>query len=57
MPPLLSLCPCALSPQIDWLGAKAQVDAAKAAGIKHVIVVGSMGGTQPEKWVPVWHTA
>mmetsp|Transcript_8785 Transcript_8785/g.18774 ORF Transcript_8785/g.18774 Transcript_8785/m.18774 type:complete len:311 (+) Transcript_8785:76-1008(+) len=34
--------------QVDWLGQKAQVDAAKAAGIKHVVVVGSMGGTQPD---------
>lgn len=34
--------------QIDWLGAKAQFDAAKEAGVKHVVVVGSMGGTQPD---------
>ena len=34
--------------QIDWLGQKAQFDAAKAAGIDHVVVVSSMGGTQPD---------
>jgi len=34
--------------KVDWLGQKAQVDAAKAAGIKRVVVVGSMGGTQPD---------
>jgi hypothetical protein len=32
--------------EVDWLGAKAQVDAAKAAGVKKVVFVGSMGGTQ-----------
>lgn len=34
--------------QVDWLGQKAQIDAAVAAGIKHVVLIGSMGGTQPE---------
>lgn len=34
--------------QVDWLGAKAQIDAAKAAGVRKVVVVGSMGGTQPD---------
>ncbi|KAG2492360.1 hypothetical protein HYH03_009308 [Edaphochlamys debaryana] len=33
--------------QVDWLGQKAQIDAAKAAGIKHVVLVSSMGGTDP----------
>ena len=32
--------------EVDWLGAKAQIDAAKAAGVKKVVFVGSMGGTQ-----------
>lgn len=31
--------------QIDWIGQKAQIDAAKAAGIKRVIIISSMGGT------------
>ncbi len=32
--------------QVDWLGQKAQIDAAKAAGIKRVVLVSSMGGTE-----------
>ena len=31
--------------QIDWLGQKAQIDAAKEAGVKKVVLVSSMGGT------------
>lgn len=34
--------------QVDWLGQKVQIDAAKAAGVKHVVLIGSMGGTQPD---------
>ncbi|CAM9519240.1 unnamed protein product, partial [Ectocarpus fasciculatus] len=37
--------------QVDWLGAKALIDAAKAAGVKHFVYVGSMGGTQPENFL------
>jgi uncharacterized protein YbjT (DUF2867 family) len=33
--------------EIDWLGQKNQVDAAVKAGIDQVVLVGSMGGTQP----------
>lgn len=33
---------------MDWLGQKVQIDAAKAAGIKKVVLVSSMGGTDPE---------
>ncbi|XP_042051999.1 uncharacterized protein At2g37660, chloroplastic-like [Salvia splendens] len=33
--------------QVDWIGQKNQVDAAKAAGVKHIVLVGSMGGTNP----------
>jgi uncharacterized protein YbjT (DUF2867 family) len=36
---------------VDWLGAKAQVDAAKASGVKQVVVVGSMGGTDPSNFL------
>lgn len=32
----------------DWLGQKAQIDAAKAAGVTRVVLVSSMGGTQPD---------
>jgi uncharacterized protein YbjT (DUF2867 family) len=31
--------------QVDFLGQKNQIDLAKATGIKHIILVGSMGGT------------
>ncbi|KAL6507994.1 hypothetical protein OROGR_024189 [Orobanche gracilis] len=33
--------------QVDWIGQKNQIDAAKAAGVKHIVLVGSMGGTTP----------
>ncbi|KAJ4795224.1 NAD(P)-binding Rossmann-fold superfamily protein [Rhynchospora pubera] len=33
--------------QVDWIGQKNQIDDAKAAGVKHVVLVGSMGGTNP----------
>ncbi|CAN1769969.1 Uncharacterized protein At2g37660, chloroplastic [Linum perenne] len=31
--------------QVDWIGQKNQIDAAKAAGVKQIVLVGSMGGT------------
>ncbi|KAK9906414.1 hypothetical protein WJX75_001479 [Coccomyxa subellipsoidea] len=31
--------------QIDWIGQKAQIDAAKEAGVKKVVLISSMGGT------------
>lgn len=37
--------------QVDWLGAKALIDAAKSAGVKHFVYVGSMGGTQPDNFL------
>lgn len=37
--------------QVDWMGAKALIDAAKAAGVKHFVYVGSMGGTQPDNFL------
>mmetsp|Transcript_86241 Transcript_86241/g.172620 ORF Transcript_86241/g.172620 Transcript_86241/m.172620 type:complete len:291 (-) Transcript_86241:163-1035(-) len=34
--------------RVDWLGQKHQIDAAKACGsVRHVVVCGSMGGTNP----------
>ncbi|XP_016470437.2 uncharacterized protein At5g02240 [Nicotiana tabacum] len=33
--------------QVDWIGQKNQIDAAKAAGVKQIVLVGSMGGTNP----------
>lgn len=31
--------------EVDWLGQKNQIDVAKKTGIEHIILVGSMGGT------------
>ncbi|GMN59532.1 hypothetical protein TIFTF001_028626 [Ficus carica] len=33
--------------QVDWIGQKNQIDIAKAAGVKQIVLVGSMGGTDP----------
>ncbi|ACK72004.1 nucleoside-diphosphate-sugar epimerase, putative [Gloeothece citriformis PCC 7424] len=33
--------------EIDWIGQKNQIDAAKEAGINHIVLVGSMGGENP----------
>lgn len=30
---------------VDWLGQKTQIDLAKEAGVKQIVIVGSMGGT------------
>ena len=37
--------------EVDWLGAKKQIDAAKAAGIKQFVFVSSMGGTNPDNFL------
>jgi len=34
--------------QVDWIGQKNQIDAAKKAGCAHVVICSSMGGTDPE---------
>ncbi len=34
--------------QVDWIGQKNQIDAAKSVGISHIVVCSSMGGTSPE---------
>lgn len=34
--------------QVDWIGQKNQIDAAKNTGISHVVICSSMGGTNPE---------
>ncbi|CAL9119604.1 unnamed protein product [Musa textilis] len=31
--------------QVDWVGQKNQIDAARAVGVKQIVLVGSMGGT------------
>lgn len=40
-----------LPEQIDWLGQKLQIDAAKAAGVKQVVLISSMGGTDPNHFL------
>lgn len=39
--------------QVDWVGQRNQVDAAKAAGVKHVVLVSSMAGTLEEHFLNV----
>jgi len=34
--------------EVDWLGQKNQIDAAKKYGVSHVVLCSSMGGTNPE---------
>jgi uncharacterized protein YbjT (DUF2867 family) len=36
---------------VDWLGARNQIDAAKSAGVKQFVFLSSMGGTQPENFL------
>ena len=40
---------------VDWLGAKKQIDAAKAAGVKQFVFLSSMGGTQPGMYHATHH--
>ncbi|OVA17842.1 hypothetical protein BVC80_1835g234 [Macleaya cordata] len=37
--------------QVDWIGQKNQIDTAKALGVKHIVLVGSMGGTDPNHFL------
>jgi len=37
--------------QVDWEGQKNQFDAAKEAGVKHVVLVGTMTGTQKDSFL------
>ena len=39
---------------MDWIGQRNLVDAAKAAGVEHIVVISSMGGTNPEHWLNTW---
>ncbi|XP_027926847.1 uncharacterized protein At5g02240-like isoform X1 [Vigna unguiculata] len=36
---------CSEHCEVDWIGQKNQIDSAKAAGVKQIVLVGSMGGT------------
>ena len=37
--------------EVDWFGAKKQIDAAKTAGVKQFVFVSSMGGTNPDNFL------
>lgn len=37
--------------QIDWIGQKMQIDAAKENGLKHVVIISSMGGTDRKNFL------
>ena len=45
--PEFDFAPGEFPEEIDWLGQKNQIDAAKKAQVKQVVLVGSMGGTDP----------
>lgn len=36
---------------IDWVGQRNQIDTAKAAGVKHIVLVSSMAGTLPDHFL------
>ncbi|CAE7503417.1 SARED1 [Symbiodinium sp. CCMP2592] len=36
---------------VDWMGQCSQIDAAKASGLKHVVLVSSMAGTKPDHFL------
>ncbi|MGA1410592.1 MAG: SDR family oxidoreductase [Prochlorotrichaceae cyanobacterium] len=46
-PPNLEFAPGEMPEAIDYQGQVNQIEVAKAAGVKHIVLVGSMGGTDP----------
>lgn len=46
--PEFEFAPGGLPEEVDWIGQKNQIDAAETAGVKHIVLVGSMGGTNPD---------
>ena len=46
-PPQFAYDPEGMPEQVDYQGQVNQIDAAKQAGVKHIVLVGSMGGTNP----------
>ncbi|MGB5636954.1 MAG: SDR family oxidoreductase [Waterburya sp.] len=45
--PEFEFAPQGLPEEVDWQGQKNQIDAAKQARVEHIVLVGSMGGTNP----------
>ena len=39
--------PGGMPEEVDWIGQKNQIDLAKEVGIQHIVLIGSMGGTNP----------
>lgn len=37
--------------QVDWIGQRNQVDAARASGLRRVVLLSAMGGTKPEHFL------
>ncbi len=37
--------------QVDWVRQRDQIDAARELGVKHVVLISSMGGTQPDHFL------
>jgi uncharacterized protein YbjT (DUF2867 family) len=49
--PIFDFVEGGLPEEVDYLGQKNQIDAAAIAGVKHVIIVGSMGGTDENHYL------
>lgn len=43
--PVFDFAPGEMPEMIDWMGQKNQIDAALITGVEHIVLVGSMGGT------------
>jgi saccharopine dehydrogenase-like NADP-dependent oxidoreductase len=49
--PAFKFSPKSTPEEVDWIGAKKQIDAAKSAGIEQFVFVSSMGGTNPDNFL------
>ena len=47
-PPQFAYDPEGMPERVDYQGQVNQIDAAKQAGVEHIVLVGSMGGTNPD---------
>ena len=50
-PPQMEFAPGELPETIDYEGQVHQIDVAKVAGVEHIVLVGSMGGTNPDHFL------
>lgn len=50
-PPQFTFKEAEFPEQVDWKGQVLQIDAAKSAGVTHVVLVSSMGGTDPSHFL------